>query len=945
MNPERWRRIEEIFQTVADRPTAERDAYLTRACGDDEDLRKEVVSLLSHESPETFILDPIKSAAVSLISAPEGEKADERIGAFRITRLVGRGGMGAVYEAMRDDAQFEQRVAIKIIKRGTDTDFARDRFRRERHILAGLEHPHIARLLDGGSTEDGLPYFVMEFVEGESITSYCRRHKLSLIARLKLFRRVCSAVQYAHQKLVVHRDIKPGNILVTEDGTPKLLDFGIAKLLAHEPGEAITQTETALRMMTPDYASPEQVRGLAITTATDVYSLGAVLYELLTGCRPHQFNTHSLLEIERVICDTETEEPSRAVKRLMDAPAGLARRLAGDLDKIVMMSLRKEPERRYQSVEQFSEDIRRHLEGRPVIARKDTVSYRASKFIQRHKLGMAATLLVILSLIGGIVATSWQARRAERRFEQVRHLANTFLFDVHDKIQSLPGSTEARELVVKTALEYLDSLAQEAEGDAELEWELAVAYQKIGDVQGNPWDANLGHTEAAIKSYQKSLALAERLIARDSSNPDRRRTLAQNYFKMGALLSEAGNKMGAQKMLRQSAALTQSLVKEMNEEDDIVLLINIYTRIGDTELDTGDVASSIDTYSQTLQLSDMRAAEYPGDNAQLNVAFSHSHVGEALAATGDLEGAIRSYRVSLAIIEELAEKQPLNLRFSRGVMIAHFWLGNLSGGLHFINMGDRAAALDHHQKALVIAEAAAATDAKNAAHRLDLVTSYQNVAEALSEDDPAHAAEFYRRALALVRSQLEIEPNDFRFLRREALCLSGLAAPLERMGDRQNARENLNQALDILKRLAAQDEANVRIQADLYMTLQALGDFDLRTGNLSLAEEYYLQALALTELESANNSSVYAMWRLADAYSGLGRYWAAKAVGERAKTDERISCWQRARAWREKSLKVWNEWPTHAVSSVFDITRREQAARALAECDSALAKLNASSGR
>src|SRR5215470_17967035 len=300
MNPERWRRIEELFRTVVDRPAAERESYLTRVCNGDEELRLEVLSLLARDTSEDFIREPIASAALSFTSEPKDDLTEERIGPYRVTRLIGRGGMGSVYEAERDDDQFRQQVAIKIIKRGMDTDFVRDRFLRERRILASLDHPHIARLFDGGSTPDGLPYFVMEYVDGDPITVYCRDHRLSVNEKLKLFRKVCSAVQHAHQRLVIHRDLKPSNILITpppdgkadgKDGAPKLLDFGIAKLLSPDPSEAHTRTETALRLMTPEYASPEQARGQAVATTTDVYSLGVVLYELLTERRPHEFRT------------------------------------------------------------------------------------------------------------------------------------------------------------------------------------------------------------------------------------------------------------------------------------------------------------------------------------------------------------------------------------------------------------------------------------------------------------------------------------------------------------------------------------------------------------------------------------------------------------------------------------------------------------------------------
>src|SRR5262245_30717155 len=363
MNSERWQCIEEIFRAAVDRPAAERDEYLTRVCDGDEELRLEALSLLALDTSEDFFRDTIARAALSFTVKPIDDLTGEPIGPYRVGRLIGRGGMGDVYEAERDDGQFRQKVAIKIIKRGMDTDFVRDRFLRERQILASLDHPNIARLFDGGATTDGLLYFVMEFVAGDPITVYCRRQQLSVNEKLKLFLKVCSAVQHAHQKLVVHRDLKPSNILITEGGAPKLLDFGIAKLLSPDGNQSRTRTETAMRLMTPEYASPEQARGEAVATTTDVYSLGVVLYELLTDHRLHEFRTHSPAEIERAICDTGAEEPSKVVGRMTGARNRLSRRLAGDLDNIVLMAMRIEPERRYQSVEQFSEDIRRHLAG------------------------------------------------------------------------------------------------------------------------------------------------------------------------------------------------------------------------------------------------------------------------------------------------------------------------------------------------------------------------------------------------------------------------------------------------------------------------------------------------------------------------------------------------------------------------------------------------------
>src|SRR5205823_4860718 len=349
--------------------------------------------------------------------------------------------MGAVYFAERADEQYKKRVAIKLIKRGMDTDSVLRHFRNERQILAGFDHPNIARLFDGGTTKDGLPYFVMEYVEGLPINEYCAAHKISLVERLKLFREACAAVSYAHRHTVIHRDIKMSNILVTSEGTPKLLDFGIAKILQPGGGPEALMTMTGVRPMTPEYASPEQVRGEPVTTASDVYSLGIILYELLVGRSPYRFTSRSPLDVAREITDTEPPRPSTALARDEDFDAtgiGNSKVLKGDLD-----------------------DIGRHLAARPVLARKDTIGYRARKFVQRNKVATAAAVLILVSLVAGLVATTWQAHRAkvekaraERRFNDVRRLAHSVLFDYHDAIKNLPGATGVRERLVKDALAY-----------------------------------------------------------------------------------------------------------------------------------------------------------------------------------------------------------------------------------------------------------------------------------------------------------------------------------------------------------------------------------------------------------------------------------------------------------------------------------------------------------
>jgi serine/threonine protein kinase len=413
---ERWVRVKELFEAAVDLDPNQRTALLDKECGDDEILRGEIESLLrSDERTDGFIEQPAFEIPRNLFTEEE-PFAGRQFGAYQVIREIGRGGLGAVYLAARADDEYRKQVAIKLVRRGLDTEDILRRFRTERQILAQLDHPNIARLIDGGTTDDGLPYFVMEYVNGEPINAYCDANAMPTAERLKLFRKVCSAVTYAHQNLVIHRDLKPSNILVTQEGEPKLLDFGIAKLLS-TGDELFTQTIPALRVMTPEYASPEQVKGDKIMTTSDVYSLGVLLYELLTGQRPYRLKTRTPEEIARAITEQEPERPSTAIAKGVGNSKNQIpnpKSLRGDLDNIVLMAMRKEPARRYASVGQFSEDIRRHLEGLPVRARKDTVTYRASKFVNRHRIGVGAAVLVLLSLVGGIVATFRQAQTAER---------------------------------------------------------------------------------------------------------------------------------------------------------------------------------------------------------------------------------------------------------------------------------------------------------------------------------------------------------------------------------------------------------------------------------------------------------------------------------------------------------------------------------------------------
>ncbi|MBI1764574.1 MAG: protein kinase [Acidobacteria bacterium] len=951
MTPERWQQIEALFQVAVEQEPARRGAFLAQACGEDAALRAEVKSLLAQEQADSFIQAQVKGVAREF-TAQQDELTGQHIGVYRIGERLGEGGMGVVYAAVRDDAQFEKQVALKVVKRGMDTEFVLKRFWRERQILARLEHPCIARLLDGGMTGDGRPYFVMEYVEGQPITAYCQARGLGVPERLKLFRQVCAAVQYAHQQLVVHRDLKPSNILVApapdsrpdgpEDqvGLPKLLDFGIAKLLAAaDDADPQTQTATELRLLTPEYASPEQMRGQTLTTTTDVYSLGVVLYELLTGQRPHQFNTRATAAVEHAVA-TAPPKPSEAV-----SPTGapkLPKQLAGDLDNIVLMALRAEPERRYQSVEQFSEDLRRYLAGLPVTARADTFTYRASKFVRRNRLGLAAALLVLLSLLGGIGVATYQARRAEQRFQQVRKLANTFLFDFHDKIQHLPGSTEARELLVKTALEYLDSLARDASRDAALERELAVAYQRVGDVQGDPFTFSLGHSEAAMESYQKSLTLARQQFARDPANREVRHILADGYFKLGVLQSENGDKVSGLQTLQQAVSVGEPLAQQTGNDRDLVTIENAYDRIGDIQLDSGDPAHALESYRHTQQLTTKRAAEHPSDKAQYAVGACYSHISETLAAMGDLAGALQSYQQSSAINAVLVEQFPDNAFYRRALLVSEGWVGNFYGNPFYPNQGDRQAARQHYERALALAEALAAGDPKNAASQMDLANAQARLGTLAADGDAKAAVQSYRRALAVIQALLEKSPNEFRFLRRQANYWRSLAVPLLRLGDRAGALQTARQVLTLTETLVTRHPADPDLQNDLRAALHTLADCLLATGDHAAALEYYRRALTISETAAnAHPASFYERWHLADSYANLGRYYATLAAQPQPAA-QRLTHWRTAQQWQRQALAVWDNWLAAHPPNTFTQAQRAQAAQHLAHTEAALAQLTGS---
>ncbi len=587
MNSEKWQQIKAIFNEAIELDSAECETFLKNQT--DAEIIAEVRELLEAEKQNNFA-QPVANLS-QIWQEESGENyIGKEVGGYKILNEIGYGGMGIVFEAVRQKDDFSQTVALKLLKRGMDSDAMLRRFSHERQILASLEHPNIARLLDGGRSAEGTPFFAMEFVKGLSIDDFCNEQNLSISQRLRLFLQVCNAVSFAHSRLVVHRDLKPSNILVTADGTVKLLDFGIAKIISDDENLQ-TQTVTQLGMMTPKYASPEQISGQIVSTSSDIYSLGLILYELLTGVSAYDFPNNRPDEIAKIICESEPIRPSSVVSGewsvVSKTDANVAnptnsklktqnsKLIRGDIDTIIIKSLQKLPARRYASVEQFANDIQRHLEGLPVIARPDTFSYRLEKFVKRNRGYVMTGTLLFVTLIGGIAATSWQAYRAEKqrklaeeRFNQVRELANNIVFKYYDEAEKLPNSTPIREMFVKDSLAFFDSLSQDANADDALKSELGKAFLRIAKVQGRPSSPNLGQTAAAIENYRKGIEILEPIILKSSDTNLQAEFVAANAD-YAVVLRQNGRKDESDKFFQKAIAIGEEF-RRQNPENEMI---------------------------------------------------------------------------------------------------------------------------------------------------------------------------------------------------------------------------------------------------------------------------------------------------------------------------------------------------------------------------------------
>ncbi len=731
------RHIQELFELALELPEAQRRAFVESRTEDPE-TRREVLELLAYDARGLTHVNEAVGAAAQQIAGPAALPAGTLIGPWRVRRVLGQGGMGAVYEVERADGAYQQTAALKRIRSDSASPDGLRRFLEERDILARLNHPNIARLLDGGTDSGGQPYLVMEAVDGLPITEYCERNRLSLRQKLTLFLDVCKGVQSAHARLVIHRDLKPSNIHVTHDGQVKLLDFGIAKLV--DPTRA-GATLTGMLVLTPEYASPEQVSGSDVSTASDVYSLGAVLFELLTGAKAHALTSTSPAEIVRVVIESEVERPSAA------APGKDKAHLTGDLDTIVLAAMQKLPERRYASVDKLAEDIERYLTGRVVLARPDSFSYRAGKFLRRNWIPVSAAAVVAISLVAAVAVSTIQARRAQRRFDEVRALANTFLFDFHDKIRDLPGSTSAREMVVATARKYLDNLAAEAGDDTQLQLELAAAYDRLGEVLNGLGRHSLGRSGEALNCYRRAFEIRQDLGRAHPTEPAIQDALTDSYKRMGDAEKIGGTVKAAMEYWLEAARRARASNSTRQE-------FQVLLEIGLTANQLSNRGLSIESLKRAISLVDNNPRIWPDGPERARTA-AQARLIRPLHQSG------RVHEARDLTLEALATTRKMLTRYPE----SSFWLRQRLG-LH-IHLGD---IYNARQDSLTVS--------------------------------PSESIQPYRDALILARQISKLEPSSILAAKDEVSVEYRLGALEVERGDLR--------ALDRLESVSARQEALVR---------------------------------------------------------------------------------------------------------------------------------------
>jgi tetratricopeptide (TPR) repeat protein len=853
-----------IFREVADLTPVDRERYFEKHHVT-ADVRAEIDSLLKFDSPDTPLANLLASEAEAVLEGREPVREGVRCGPYRLTRLLGRGGTGEVFLAERPDEPSAQQVAIKLLRQNTLRRSFLQRFVQEREILSALEHPGIARLLDAGQTPGGRPYLVLDHIDGVPIDVYSDR--LDLRAKLGLFRKVCDAVSYAHRNLVIHRDLKPSNILVTAQAEPKLLDFGLAKIL-----DATTdQTRTQDRLMTPDYASPEQVRGAAQSTATDVYSLGAVLYRILTGQSPHVLPASSAEAIQAAICDTDP------------VPATcLNPTLPEDLDYIVLKALRKDPADRYSSAEALSDDIGAFLDWRPIRAKSGDAWYRTRKFMRRYRVIVTAAAVTIAALSAGLYIANRQRIVAQQRFQQL-HLLSDKVFDLDTRIKQLPGATDARQELVAMSLEYLERLGASSKGDLDLAQEIAAGFMRVAEIQGVPTALNLGDATKAEQNLAKADGLIDQVLASRGNNAAALAISAEvAQDRMILADSQARNveaKAHSEKAVERLASLMNSPSLTAPQRR---LAATYYANIALSK-------NNLHQYEEGRQYA-KKSMEADGGEPRIRAA-ALSLIGSAFRSEGRLQESLQALQEARRIAEGPIFPNPVQRSFDLyGILLREARTLGQDGG---VSLGRSREAIPLYQEAVDLMEAQAAKDPRDQTARDRLATCARELAELLTEHDPQLSLAVFDLSIHRLR---EVK-NNLRARRREAQALAESSYPLRHLHRLPEARQRIDDAFALLRETKDYPSEHLNPDSEVVSALRAQADYESESGDRHHAVDIYDRLLAVmmpAHLDSLTD--------LLDANKLSTMYFYAAAACRRAGQSER------ANELDERRLSLWRQW-------------------------------------
>jgi eukaryotic-like serine/threonine-protein kinase len=899
MNSNRWSQVEEIFHQALEQPTVERDEFLAQACANDPELLSEVLSLLESDDDaesvvNSLIVDDLKEITERALVSDLGL----HVGPYLLVRELDSGGMGVVYLAVRSDDQYFQIVAIKMIRRGLDSPDMLLRFRVERQILATLNHPNIGKILDGGETEDGRPFIVMEYVEGQPITLASQSRALSIRERVELFRPLCSAVHYAHQKLIVHRDIKPSNVMLTPDGVIKLIDFGTSKAL--EPQlilSDLSPTESGMRMMTPDYASPEQLQGAQMTTASDIYSLGVLLFELLTDTRPYTLRNLSPAAAERFLLEQSSRKPS-SVPTLSRQTK---RALIGDLDKIVVTAMHPDPSQRYSSVQHLHEDLARYLDGRPIAARRASVFYTLQKVFQRNKAAvLTLTSILLVVLISGLVYRS-QSRKADRRVTQVRTLADSAISDMTDKLQRSSASTETQAALFHSALTYLDELQKSNWEDPRLLLELSKAYVRVGDLDGSPFVPDLGNSNLAVGSYQKALRTALAANARIPGD-ESTEALIQAYQRLGQIEGFLGNLQEAHDNYQQGLVWARHYwERKPNDPARKILLAREYLGLGNVELSNLKPDLALQEYSAAFQIfGHVATGEEDHDQmlTRLDLAMS-----AGFNELGKQAQAVEYNRKAESIAEALVQKYPSSMPARRALFVVYQGSLQPLEARDALNIGDSAQAQVYARKAFEIAQMLVGVDSGNVQAQSDLASAYTDVGDSFRLTNRQVAGIWYQKSISLTK---RLTPHygagarHWLAIRDEALA--------ETLDGRENAPESLRLLLEAnsIRRELAETSPHGRLH--LMRSYCKLSDAELSLDNPGKARQYAIAALPLLNQFDPSSPSLLVLRDVAFCDASEGAMQHRLASDQALPSPQRQAAEAESRSWYLKSDAVWTTW-------------------------------------